>query len=247
VFDVNIPVNSDTKLSYWAYPEGALGRFVAVDLVMTDGTALKDSGALDQNGVSIHPSAGRGTAGTWGQTICNVGQWCNGKTIDRIRIEYYHHADTGQFVAWLDDIEITDTFPVGNYKIINLESGKALQTAGTTNNSLLGIATYSVSSLRQRWRIENFEAGRSLIYSLYATNMVVYQNATNNNNLGRIYTYAPGTSSRWWDLVPVSHRYRLQNVWTGKFLDETGTADGSTVVQTTNAVDNGQLWSIQML
>ncbi len=244
VFDVNIPVNSNTKLSYWTYPQGDLGRFVAVDFVMTDGTSLRDSGAVDQNGVSVHPAQGRGTSGVWSQTVCNVGQWLNGKTIDRIQIAYDHGADTGQFVAWLDDIEITDAFPSGNYKIVNLESGKALYAASTANNAGLGVWSYP-GGTNQQWRIENFEAGRSLLYCTSAADKVAYMNSTNNNALARIYTYAPGVSSRWWDMVPYGCRYRLKNVWTGMFLKEYATTNGALVKQTSSAVANSQLWSIQ--
>ncbi|MEO8853509.1 MAG: glycoside hydrolase family 71/99-like protein, partial [Ginsengibacter sp.] len=62
-FAVNIPVTDTTQLSFWTYPVNTLGRFVSVDLLFTDGTALRDAGALDQNGVSMHPAAGRGTVG----------------------------------------------------------------------------------------------------------------------------------------------------------------------------------------
>ena len=111
VFSVNLPVNDSTRLSYWKYPEVELGRYVAVDLLMTDGSTLRDSGAIDQYGVSMHPSAAKGSTGIWTQTVSNIGRWLSGKTISKIMIAYDHPPDTGGYVSWLDDIEIIDVPP----------------------------------------------------------------------------------------------------------------------------------------
>lgn len=108
VFDVDIPVTSTTKLSYWFYPQQNNGRFVAVDFICTDGTTLRDSGAVDQNGVRMHPNAGRGTINTWNYVQCNVGQWLNGKTIDRILVAYDQPGSTGQYRGYIDDLLITN-------------------------------------------------------------------------------------------------------------------------------------------
>jgi hypothetical protein len=76
---------------------------------MTDGTTLRDIGATDQNGTSMHPGAGHGTVNTWQRILCNIGTWLNGKTIDRIMVAYDHGADTGTFKTYIDDIVISDT------------------------------------------------------------------------------------------------------------------------------------------
>jgi hypothetical protein len=106
VWDVNIPISSNTQLSFWNYPQNDLGRYVSVDLIMTDGTTLRDSHAVDANGLSMHPAAGRGTINTWTKTSCNIGTWLNGKTIDRILVAYDHAAATGDFSSYIDDISI---------------------------------------------------------------------------------------------------------------------------------------------
>jgi hypothetical protein len=108
VFDVNIPITSTTKLSYWFYPQMALALGVAVDFVCTDGTTLRDSGAVDQNGISMHPGNFRGAINTWNQVQCNVGQWLNGKTIARILVGYDYGPLTGQFRGYIDDILINN-------------------------------------------------------------------------------------------------------------------------------------------
>jgi hypothetical protein len=83
-----------------------------VDLVMTDGTTLRDSGARDQNNDKMHPQFGkkRGTVDQWSQTKSIIGQSLNGKTIDKILIGYENKGNRADFdfQAYLDDILITD-------------------------------------------------------------------------------------------------------------------------------------------
>jgi hypothetical protein len=106
VFDVNIPVYTNTNLSFWTFPVNDPGRFVSVDLITTDGKTLRDCGAVDSYGISMHPAQGRGTVNSWTETTSNIGKWMNGKTIDRILIAYDHPQETGDFKAYIDDISI---------------------------------------------------------------------------------------------------------------------------------------------
>jgi len=111
VFSVNIPMTSATKLSYWIYPQQTNGMFVGVDFHCTDGTTLRDSGALDYNGYSMHPNAGHGgqlPINAWTDIECNVGLWLNGKTVDKIWVAYDQPPNTGQFRGYIDDIRITN-------------------------------------------------------------------------------------------------------------------------------------------
>lgn len=111
VFSVSIPVTSSTKMSYWILPQQANGRYVAVDYHCTDGSTLRDSGATDQNGYSMHPNAGHGgsiTLNAWTQIKCNVGTWLAGKTIDTIYVAYDQPGSTGQYRGYIDDILITN-------------------------------------------------------------------------------------------------------------------------------------------
>ena len=110
VFDVNIPVDSDTYLSYWIYPQNENGRCVAVDFIMTDGSNLRDSGAVDYTGLSLHPATARGVVNSWTKIESNIGKWLNGKTIDRILVAYDQPVSQGQFRGYIDDIKIT-SFP----------------------------------------------------------------------------------------------------------------------------------------
>jgi hypothetical protein len=106
VFDVNIPVEGNTYLSFWSNPQNALSRYVSVDLIMTDGTTLRDSGAKDINGVYMHPAEGRGVVNTWTNTKSKIGTFLNGKTIDRIVIAFDRNPDMGDFTTYFDDISI---------------------------------------------------------------------------------------------------------------------------------------------
>lgn len=111
VFDVNIPITSNTKMSFWIYPQQDMGRYVSIDYVNTDGTTLRDSGATDYNGYSMHPNGGHGgniPLNAWTQIKCNIGQWLNGKTIDRIQVNYDRQANTGDYRGFIDDIIITN-------------------------------------------------------------------------------------------------------------------------------------------
>ncbi|MBN1599153.1 MAG: T9SS type A sorting domain-containing protein [Bacteroidales bacterium] len=108
VIDVDILVSSNTNLTYLFYPLNDLGRYISVDLIMEDATNLRDSDAEDHNSVSMHPSAGRGTVGTWNKVSCNIGSWLEGKTIDRILICYDHEPETGTFTAYIDNVIVYD-------------------------------------------------------------------------------------------------------------------------------------------
>ncbi|WP_394846010.1 SGNH/GDSL hydrolase family protein [Pendulispora brunnea] len=111
VFDVHIPVSSDTVLSYWVFPQQANGAFVALDFAMTDGSNLRDSGVVDQWGTRVHPQfqgeGGHLAVNQWNLVRANLGR-LTGKTIDRIHLGYDQPANTGAFRGYVDDIRISD-------------------------------------------------------------------------------------------------------------------------------------------
>lgn len=110
VYDVNIPVTTTTDLSFWTYPLNPLGRFISIDLDMTDGSKLSTTaGAADYNNVSMRPSTGRGIVNTWTLTKCGIGLWLAGKTIDKIIVAYDNGPSTGDFSGYIDDISINET------------------------------------------------------------------------------------------------------------------------------------------
>ncbi|WP_206614471.1 T9SS type A sorting domain-containing protein [Chitinophaga barathri] len=163
VFDVNIPVNANTRLTWLAYPTNNLSRYVSVDLVMTDGSNLRDAGATDINGVSMHPGAGRGTVNTWQKQTCFIGNWLNGKTIDRIMIAYDHGADVGAFKTYIDDIVIKDTtqsFALAAFKTQSEEESLVQIFPQPANKT----ATVSISNWTGNERLELLNVdGKSLL------------------------------------------------------------------------------------
>jgi hypothetical protein len=74
-FDVNIPVSSTTKLEYSFLPKDANGRFTAIDMVMADGSTLRDSKATTTTGLRIHPGTAKGTImAKWKDHIQDTGR-----------------------------------------------------------------------------------------------------------------------------------------------------------------------------
>ncbi len=107
VFDVDIPVNANSVLSYWSYPQMDLGRYMTVDLYCTDGTKLSQTAATTKTGISMATGA-KGTINQWNQIACHIGTWLSGKTIDRILLSYNHAGETGNFRGYIDDIVIAE-------------------------------------------------------------------------------------------------------------------------------------------
>ncbi len=121
VFDLrgkNITITPTTTLSYWVYPQdgfvGAIGRnsvHVSIDMIFVDGSDLRDSGAVDQYGVRLHPQyqgdGGHLAVNAWNHIVSNIGANVAGKTIDHILVGYDQPANTGPYRGYIDDIQIT--------------------------------------------------------------------------------------------------------------------------------------------
>ncbi len=111
VIQSNISIDTSTVLEYWIYPENDNSRYAGIDFHCTDGTTLRNSGAVDQNGYSLNPTAGHGGSiplNAWSVIKSNVGSKLAGKTIDTILIAYDRPGSTGQFQGYIDDISIID-------------------------------------------------------------------------------------------------------------------------------------------
>ncbi|GGJ98295.1 hypothetical protein GCM10011583_32230 [Streptomyces camponoticapitis] len=106
-FEVSIPITAATKLSYGFLPKDAGGRNVSVDLVLSDGTTLRDSAATSTTGQDMHPGTAKGTVGSWSRIQSNIGTWLNGRTITKILVGYDRSA-TGGYQAFIDNIEIAN-------------------------------------------------------------------------------------------------------------------------------------------
>jgi len=105
--DDRIKVKPGMTLTYEFYADNKLGRFVAVDLVLEGGGNLRDSGALDQNGVSVHPKQPRTEAtGAWIPVTVDLGRYVPGAVVKEVRVVYDHGGDIGRYSAYVRNLSI---------------------------------------------------------------------------------------------------------------------------------------------
>ena len=104
-------MNFRTILEYYVMPLNSNGAFVAVDLVFSDGRTLRDSGAVDQFGVKVHPldqgSSGRLVPHRYHQVTSAIGRAITG-TITQIVVGYDQPLSANLYQALIDDITFTD-------------------------------------------------------------------------------------------------------------------------------------------
>ena len=82
---------------------------VAIDLIFSDNSNLRDSGAVDQNGNRAHPAyqCNHLTVDSWNHVTVNLGAYRNGKTVTRIDLGYDQPNSTGGYRGYVDDISIS--------------------------------------------------------------------------------------------------------------------------------------------
>jgi len=123
VFDLSnspLAIGSGKTLSYWIYPQSSAttpyvaagstnSTCVAIDLIFTDNSTLRDSGAVDQNGNGIHPAdqCGHLTLDTWNHVTVNLGTNNANKEINRILVGYDQPTGSGGYRGYIDDISIS--------------------------------------------------------------------------------------------------------------------------------------------
>jgi len=101
-----IKIRPGTTLSYEIYAGNKLGRYVGIDLEFESGN-LRDSGAVTQNGVRMHPAYAKdGAIGEWVTVTCGLSEMCPGRVIKEIRVAYDHPEDVGKFSAYIRNISI---------------------------------------------------------------------------------------------------------------------------------------------
>ena len=122
---LNIQVHPDTLLGYMFAPEGVTNEVytntydwkfhshhMSVDLKFSDGTYLRNLGAIDQYGVGVNPKAqGEGKMNNtyqWNHVESQIGRVAAGKVITDILVGFeMDNATRGHKVAaWFDDIKI---------------------------------------------------------------------------------------------------------------------------------------------
>jgi hypothetical protein len=114
-----VPVTPETTLSYWIFPQSSatnahvpvhstMSECVAIDLIFTDSSTLRDSGAVDQYGNRAHPAyqCNQLTLDTWNFDTVNLGTNNNTKQITGILLAFDHPGATGGYRGYVDDLAI---------------------------------------------------------------------------------------------------------------------------------------------
>lgn len=119
--NLNIPVQSNTRLSYLilpdypsAYDYDYTSHFMAIDLEFTDGTFLRNLGAVDEYGYKLSPYEQGNSkilyTRCWNDIYSNIGAVASGKTIKNVLVGYENpRAVVGNKIkAYIDDIKIAN-------------------------------------------------------------------------------------------------------------------------------------------
>jgi predicted GH43/DUF377 family glycosyl hydrolase len=118
VFDLNsapAAIDKYSTLSYWIYPDSSSGASgnnstcEALDLVFTDGTALRNLAARDENGNPATPAGqcGHLTLDQWNHVTVNVGSVADGKHISSVDVGYDQPNSSGGFHGFIDDVSLS--------------------------------------------------------------------------------------------------------------------------------------------
>ncbi|HLI38149.1 MAG TPA: hypothetical protein VKV80_12545 [Streptosporangiaceae bacterium] len=121
IFDLSnspVMVHRTTALSYWIYPassqlvstvNGDNSSCVAIDLVFSDGSALRDLGATDRSGYPLTPQGqcGHLQLDQWNHVTAGIGTVAAGKRIVRIDVGYDSPGSSGGFQGYIDDVTLT--------------------------------------------------------------------------------------------------------------------------------------------
>ncbi len=119
VFPYDVLIEDPTYLSFWIYVEDAPGDSapIGIDCLLKSGKRLSEwtkfGTILDQYGKEINPADRRVPEGAWYQYVFTFNPAVN-ETIDHIELVYdgSQISETGDFCAYIDDIEILTQFPI---------------------------------------------------------------------------------------------------------------------------------------
>jgi hypothetical protein len=109
IFDVDIPLGKDARLSYWIYHDNSSARQISIDGVTTDGTTIsevtKDGKYItDQYGVRAHPAHREDPNAVWYYVEYDLSLLAN-ETLDYLLVAFnLTTPEAGNFSAYLDDL-----------------------------------------------------------------------------------------------------------------------------------------------
>ncbi len=120
-FSNSTTLSSTSRLSYWVYPMTPMGSesgastmtglnstCVAIDIIFTDGTALRNLGIKDQYSDTLAPASqcNHLQPDQWNYVTANLSS-ISGKTISRIDIGYDQPGASGNYGGYIDDITLS--------------------------------------------------------------------------------------------------------------------------------------------
>jgi len=120
-FSNSTALSSSSRLSYWIYPMTPMGSesgassmtgldstCVAIDIVFTDGTALRNLGVTDQYGNTLAPASqcSHLQPDQWNYVTSNLSS-LSGKTVARIDVGYDQAGASGNYGGYIDDITLS--------------------------------------------------------------------------------------------------------------------------------------------
>jgi predicted GH43/DUF377 family glycosyl hydrolase len=147
VFDFSsapVSVGAHTTLSYWIYPEDENATCESVDMVFTDGTALRDLGATDERGSPLTPSGQCGTLAIdqWNLVTADIGSVAAGKQISRLDVGFDSPGASGSFQGYIDDVSLQSQAGLLSVPVTAVPGSAVTATAtftNTTGNEITGL------------------------------------------------------------------------------------------------------------
>jgi hypothetical protein len=141
------------------------------------------------------------------------------------------------------------TLANGTYKIINRNSGKALDVSkqATTNSTLVGQYSYWGGS-GQKWTVTQLGNGQYSIIGMGSGKALdVFNRSTADSAPIDIYTYSGDNCQKWIITATTGGYYEVIGVGSGKALEvfNQSTADNAPVDQYTYFGGNSQQWAFQ--
>lgn len=156
---------------------------------------------------------------------------------------------TGANSSWvnIDDISLSDVFN-GTYKIINRNSGKALNVPnGSTSNETQLIQWPYGGGNNEKWVITPNSDGTYKITNVNSNKAVVVQYGSKSNNAAIIQYPYSGTANEKWMIVSCGGGYyRFINQNSGKCMtvQNGSTANSAPIIQYTYNGGNNDMWQI---